>query len=105
MKETVAASQSSADKSFGSRRSLSGLLMRGPLGLPVPKFKVEFSDAVDLINGLTLRHAARARANVVARSASLKVIAELLTTRFEIVGITNGLSFAPLLLTVCLENS
>ena len=25
-----------------------------PLGLPVPKFKVQFSDAVDLINGLPL---------------------------------------------------
>ena len=25
-----------------------------PLGLPVPKFKVEFSDAVDLIDGLPL---------------------------------------------------
>ena len=28
----------------------------GPLGLPVPKFKVEFSDAVDLINGLPFAH-------------------------------------------------
>ena len=27
---------------------------KAPLGLPVPKFKVEFSDAVDLINGKPL---------------------------------------------------
>ena len=27
---------------------------KAPLGLPVPKFKVEFRDAVDLINGLPL---------------------------------------------------
>ena len=42
---------------FTANRRLVGLDFfahddKAPLGLPVPKFKVEFSDRVDLINGL-----------------------------------------------------